>query len=225
MSEKILVIDDEIDLLDVLKDNLELHGYHVSCARDGKEALNQLSQRVPDLVILDLNLPDIDGVQLCQQLRKEITAPIIMLTARDRVSDKVLGLEIGADDYLVKPFDILELIARIKACLRRSKKIFSAKVAIDNLQVDFARRELWIDHNLIELTPKEFDLLKLLITHRGKVLDRNFIRQQIWRERPIYEWSRTIDVHIQHLRAKIEKDLSQPGYILTIPGAGYKFKA
>jgi DNA-binding response OmpR family regulator len=224
MAEKILIIDDDPDILKVLKANLELYGYQVCCVQKGQEALDQISREPPDLIILDLILPDIDGIQLCQILRKEITVPIIMLTARDRVSDKVLGLEVGADDYVVKPFETLELVARIKACLRRSKKIIAPEIIIDHLQIDFIRRTVHSNGELIELTPKEFDLLKLLISYRGEALTRNFIRQQIWKETPIYEWSRTIDVHIQHLRAKLEKDPSQPEYILTIPGIGYKFK-
>jgi len=225
MPDRILIIDDDPDILQVLRANLELHGFAVSCAQKGKEALQQLAQNMPDLIILDLILPDIDGIQLCQRIReKNPSIPIIMLTARDRVSDKVLGLEVGADDYVVKPFETLELIARIKACLRRSKKMVPAELTIGHIKINFVRRTVKVNNRLVELTPKEFELLKLLVTYRGEPLNRNFIRQQIWRDTPIYEWSRTIDVHIQHLRTKLEKDPSQPRYILTVPGIGYKFK-
>jgi len=219
----ILVVDDDPDILTIIKDNLELDGYEVFTATLGKDALSILKKEYINLIILDLMLPDMDGIQICRATRTNSHVPIIMLTAKDSVSDKVLGLESGADDYIVKPFDYLELPARVKAQLRRSKSYISADdvFQVGNLQLKPARRELKIDGARITLTKKEFDILSLLFRYAGKALNRDTIKMEIWPEQKLYKWSRSLDVHIQRLRAKLEKNPEQPQYILTIPGVGY----
>jgi len=225
MKNRILTVDDDPDILKVLKANLELHGYEVDTADTWTKAQEILSTRQPDLITLDIMLPDGDGVEICRHLRKESPKiPIILLTARDKVSDKVLGLEGGADDYVIKPFETLELIARIGACLRRACPITEDKVVIGSLKVDFKRQIVTVSGKKIELTPKEYKLLCFFINNRGEVMDRESIRKALWKNKQLYSWSRVIDVHIQHLREKIEKDPSNPKYILTVPGAGYMFK-
>ena len=220
---KILVVDDDHDIQTILKDNLELDGYGIFTATLGKEALTLLEKEVIDLIVLDLMLPDMDGIQICRAVRAKSHIPIIMLSAKDGVSDKVLGLESGADDYLVKPFDYLELSARIKARLRRSKSYLSTETSfeIGNLLLRPGRREVKADGEKIILTKKEFDILFLLFKHAGKVLSRNTIKHEIWPGKKLYKWSRTLDVHIQHLRAKLEKNPEMSTYIQTIPGVGY----
>ncbi|MEW5746678.1 MAG: response regulator transcription factor [Nitrospirota bacterium] len=225
-SGTLLVVDDDRDILKVLKANLELHNFRVATAPSWAEGQARLSEERPDLVILDRMLPDGDGVDICRTLRKtHPDLPIIMLTAKDKVSDKVFGLESGADDYVVKPFETLELIARIKACLRRSKPAETeSRVAIGALSIDYRRRIVTMKGKEIILTPKEYELLCYLVAHRGSVISREDIKKHLWKESKIYSWSRVIDVHIQHLRQKIEKNPSEPSYILTVPGIGYRFK-
>lgn len=225
MQSLILVVDDDIDILSVLKANLELHGFSVKTAQNWTAAEKELRDSIPDLIVLDIMLPDGNGIEICQSLRERFPdLPIMMLTARDKVSDKVMGLESGADDYIVKPFETLELIARIKACLRRSKHDLSERIVIDDLVIDVKKRIVTLKGKELVLTPKEYDLLFFLVSHRGEVLTREGIRKHLWKESSIYSWSRVIDVHIQHLRQKIEKNPSRPVYILTVPGVGYKFK-
>ncbi|MBI4827191.1 MAG: response regulator transcription factor [Nitrospirae bacterium] len=224
MADRILAVDDDADILKVLKANLELHGYEVDAADTWAKAREILSAVQPDLIILDVMLPDGDGVEICRQVRKESPKiPIIMLTARDKVSDKVIGLESGADDYMVKPFETLELLARIKACLRRTAPPSKENVVIGELKVDFKKQIVTMAGERVELTPKEYKLLCFFINHRGEVLSRETLRKSVWKDTQIYSWSRVIDVHIQHLRQKIEKDLSTPEFIITVPGAGYRF--
>ncbi len=225
MNNRILAVDDDKDILKVVKANLELHGYEVDTAENWEKAQEMLSARLPDLVLLDVMLPDGDGMEICRDLRKDFPElPIIMLTAKDKVSDKVFGLESGADDYVVKPFETLELVARIKACLRRvSAPVLKDKVVIGNLKVDFKKHIVTVSGKPVDLTPKEYNLLCFFIDHRGESVSRETIRKNIWKGSQIYSWSRVIDVHIQHLRQKIEKDPSNPKYIITVPGAGYRF--
>ncbi|MEW6601948.1 MAG: response regulator transcription factor, partial [Nitrospirota bacterium] len=168
---------------------------------------------------------DGDGMEICRNLRKNFPEmPIIMLTARDKVSDKVFGLESGADDYVVKPFETLELVARIKACLRRvNAPVVRDNVVIGGLKIDFKKRVVTVSGKQIDLTPKEYSLLCFFIDHRGEAVSREQIRMNIWKDSKIYSWSRVIDVHVQHLRQKIEKDPSNPKLITTVPGAGYRF--
>lgn len=226
MQGLILVVDDDIDILSVLKANLELHGFSVKTAQNWAAAEKELADSIPDLIILDIMLPDGNGIEICQSLRGRFPElPIMMLTARDKVSDKVMGLESGADDYIVKPFETLELVARIKACLRRARQDLSERIVIDDLVIDVKKRTVTLKGKELVLTPKEYDLLLFLISHRGEVLTRESIRKHLWKESSIYSWSRVIDVHIQHLRQKIEKNPSRPVYIITVPGVGYKFKS
>ena len=224
MKKQLLVVDDDPDILKVLKANLELYGFDTITAGNWAKAKEILNEQLPDLIILDLMLPDGDGIEICKLLKEQYRkTPIIMLTAKDSVSDKVMGFESGADDYIVKPFETLELIARIKACLKRTMPVDST-IVINNLEVNFSAHTVKVKGKEIELTPKEYELLHLFITNRGEVISREFIRKKIWRESKIYSWSRVIDVHIQHLRHKIEKDPSEPEYILTVSGTGYKFR-
>ncbi|MFZ5866156.1 MAG: response regulator transcription factor [Thermodesulfobacteriota bacterium] len=225
-AEQILVVDDDPDILTILRDNLEWDGYTVLTASTGREALSLFRDKTPSLIILDLFLPDMDGIQVCRAIREESDVPIIMLTARDRVTDKVLGLETGADDYLVKPFEYLELAARIKACLRRRRPGPVAAEALihENIKIDPARRVAFKDGKELNLTHTEFNLLFLLASKPGQAMSRDSIRKALWPEGDLYKGSRTIDVHIQHLRQKLEDDPHSPRYIKTIPSVGYLFE-
>ncbi len=223
----ILIVDDDPDILMILEDNLKIDGYRTFCARDGREALDIFNSRRIDLIVLDLMLPDLDGLQVCRTVRAESRIPIILLTAKDAVSDKVLGLECGADDYMVKPFDYLELAARIKARLRRSGRFEtdrSQNLEIGGLKMNAAARRVQMNGRNVSLTKKEFDLLLLLARNAGQVMDRETIRSTLWPENRLYKWSRTIDVHVQHLRSKIEPDPRRPRFIVTVPGVGYCLK-
>jgi DNA-binding response OmpR family regulator len=224
--KKIIAIDDDKDILKVLKANLELHDYMVETADTWSKAKEMIQAEQPDLILLDVMLPDGDGMEICRELRQDIPqTPIIMLTARDKVVDKVIGLESGADDYVVKPFDTLELLARIKSCLRRvSTPEREEKVVIGSLKVDFKKRLVTVSGRKVELTPREYDLLCFFIERRGEALSRDTIRKNVWKSSQLYSWSRVIDVHIQHLRHKIEKDPANPRYIVTLAGAGYMMK-
>lgn len=225
MSFKILAVDDDSDILKVLKANLELHEYTVDTADTWSKAQDILADTRPDLIILDVMLPDGDGMEICRGLRNDMPeVPVIMLTARDKVSDKVIGLESGADDYVVKPFETIELLARIKACIRRAAPpVMTGNASFGNIKVDFKKRLVTVASKKVELTPREYDLLCFFMSCRGEVVSREKIRKNVWKESRIYSWSRVIDVHIQHLRQKIEKDPSNPKYIITVPGAGYRF--
>ena len=226
----IMVVDDDPDILTVLKGNLQLAGFRVTTFTSGFEALTAIKSGAPDLLILDLTLPDIDGIQLCRRLREQqLKFPVIMLTARDGLSDKVLGLECGADDYVVKPFAFLELQARIKTCLRR-REVTSGKEDLDsltlgNLRIDRQRRQVMVAEKEVELTKKEFSLLWLLAENQGRVMTREDIRKVLWGRQQLYSWSRTIDVHIRHLRQKLELDPENPTLIRTVIGVGYRLQA
>jgi len=225
MSHFILIIDDDPDILKVLKANLELHGFSVITAESWMTGRDILAASNQDLLLLDVMLPDGDGFDICRTIRKERPLlPIIMLTAKDKISDKIIGLDGGADDYVVKPFETLELIARIKACLRRSKPTDEELTVVGDLAIDKKRRIVSIKTREIGLTPKEYELLCFLAAHRGEVAHREDIKKLLWKEHKIYSWSRVIDVHIQHLRQKIEADPSEPYFIITIPGVGYRFR-
>jgi DNA-binding response OmpR family regulator len=225
MSHTILLIDDDADILKVLKANLNFHGFGVRTAESWKEGRKAFASCKLDLLLLDVMLPDGDGFDICRAVRKEYPLlPIIMLTAKDTISDKVMGLDGGADDYVVKPFETLELIARIKARLRRSKSANEEVTVVGDLSVDYKRRSVKIKEKEVALTPKEYELLCFLIAHRGEVVSRDDIKRLLWKEHKIYSWSRVIDVHIQHLRQKTEADPSVPQYIITMPGVGYRFR-
>ncbi len=221
----ILAVDDDEDILQTIKGNLELDGYEMLAATDGRTGLDMVRRMRPDLIILDLNLPDIDGIKACQIIRREFDCPIIMLTARDGISDRVLGLECGADDYIIKPFNALELSARIKAILKRVERTtVQDRMEVGDLTIDFKSRRVFSGGQEISLTKTEYELFDLFITYPGEVLSRDFIRRQIWRDSQLYKHSRAVDVHVQRLRKKIEADIENPRIIVTIPGVGYKYQ-
>lgn len=225
---KILVVDDEEHIVELIKFNLESNGYEIITATDGKEAYEKAITETPDLILLDIMLPILDGIEVCKKLKKEKNTediPVIMLTAKGEETDKVLGLEIGADDYITKPFGIRELIARIKAVLRRSSTSQSQQedleiIKIDNIIINIERHEVSVDDEVKELTLKEFELLKVLAENRGKVLSRNYLLDKIWGY-DFYGETRTVDVHIRHLRKKLN---DKNHLIETIRGVGYKIK-
>ena len=224
----ILVVDDEEPIQELLKFNLEKDGYQVRVAKDGPEALNSVEKEQPDLLVLDLMLPGMDGLEVCRRLRQNTKyqqLPIIMLTARGEEIDKVLGLELGADDYMTKPFSPRELSARIKARLRRLVVQDDSESVITRgeLRIDLTSLRVLIRGEETELSPKEFELLRVFAAHPGKVYSRDELLERIWG----YEYrgdTRTVDVHVRHLRLKIEKDPSNPEYIETLRGIGYRFK-
>tara|TARA_Y100001933_G_C18889015_1_gene517509 strand:+ start:196 stop:939 length:744 start_codon:yes stop_codon:yes gene_type:complete len=227
MSEKILIVDDEPILLKGLKFSLEQDGYNVETAVDGNEAFEKIMNNSYELVVLDLMLPEIDGLEVCKKVRESSMVPIIILTAKGDDSSKVLGLEYGADDYLTKPFNILELKARIKAILRRvqvnEKQTATSVINVGDFSINTLGRKVTVNGRDVNLTAKEFDLLLLLVMNRDKVFSREELLETIWG----YEYFgdvRTVDVHIRRLREKIEKNSSQPEYILTKWGVGYYFK-
>ncbi len=227
MSERILVVDDEPILLKGLRFSLEQEGYEVETAVDGKEAYDKILANSYDAVILDLMLPGMDGLEVCKKVREKSMVPILMLTAKDDDSSKVLGLEYGADDYITKPFNMLELKARIKAILRRvqisDQSPASNLINLGDFNINTLGRKVTIHGQQVNLTAKEFDLLLLLIMNEEKVYSREDLLETIWG----YEYFgdvRTVDVHIRRLREKIESNSSQPEYILTKWGVGYYFK-
>ncbi len=218
---KVLIVDDDLDILKTLKLNFELYGFEALTASSWAEG-EKLLERA-NILILDVMLPDADGFEILRKIRQKKPAfPIIMLTAKDKLSDKVLGLESGADDYVVKPFETLELIARVKACLRRTQKCRQEPIQVGELYIDFKQRIVRKKEQEIYLTPKEFAILCYLCSKNGEVVSKQELKKALWNEAEIYSWSRTIDVHIMNLRKKIEDDPSNPRHILTVPGVGYK---
>jgi two-component system, OmpR family, response regulator len=223
MARKILVVDDEKRIVEIVKAYLEKDGFQVTGAYDGQAALQVARKEKPDLVILDLMLPEVNGWDVCRTLRKESDVPVIMLTARDDVTDKIVGLELGADDYVTKPFDPKELVARVKAVLRRkeSQGVASLVLNIGSLRIDRDKRTVSRDGDNIELTSTEFDLLFKLVEFPGRVYSRMQLLEHI--QGDAYDgYERTIDSHIKNLRKKIEPNPEHPRYVLTVHGAGYK---
>jgi len=225
---KILVVDDEKTIVKGLKFALEKEHYEVLAAYDGEEALQLFEEEAPDLIVLDLMLPGVDGFEVCRRIRKKSETPIIMLTARGEDIDKILGLELGADDYMTKPFNPRELVARVKAILRRSQNqtadAASLKVIrLQDLQIDLFSHKVKVRGKEVDLTSKEFALLSLLASQPGRVFSREQLLENVWGY-DYYGDARTVDVHIRHLREKIEPDPSAPELILTVWGAGYKFR-
>ena len=225
-NKKVLIVDDEEHIRELIKFNLKKEGYDIEVAVNGTEALNIIREIKFDLILLDLMLPEIDGLEVCKEIRRnEETSdiPVMMITAKGEEFDKVLGLELGADDYITKPFSIRELMARVKALLRRSNvKKEENIIKFGDVVVNFKTREVTKGTQNVELTLKEFELLKLLIKNKGNILTRELLLDQIWGYEYIGE-TRTVDVHIRHLRKKIESDDKNPQYIQTIRGVGYKF--
>jgi len=235
MAEKILVVEDEPALQDTLAYNLEKQGYSVEAVGDGNLAIETARKLKPDLILLDLMLPGVDGFEVCKILRREMNTPIIMLTARDDEIDRVVGLEVGADDYLSKPFSMRELMARVKAQLRRTQllreelekkqgTVASPEIlTFENLSINLTRREATLDDEPLPLKPQEYDLLVFFAEHRGQMLSREFILERVWGWEYIGD-SRTVDVHVRWLRQKIERDPASPTRIVTVRGGGYRFE-
>lgn len=230
MDKRILVVDDEKLIVKGIRFSLEQDGYQVDCAYDGEEALEKVEQNSYDIVLLDLMLPKMDGMEVCRHIREISNVPVIMLTAKGDDMDKILGFENGADDYITKPFNILEVKARMKAILRRNqgtapKKDESADVvSVAGLKMDFEGRSVTVDGKEMNLTVKEFDLLELLIRNAKKVYSRESLLNLVWG----YEYPgdvRTVDVHVRRLREKIEPNPSEPKYVHTKWGVGYYFQA
>ncbi len=229
MAKKVLVVDDEKLIVKGIRFSLEQEGMEVDCAYDGEEALDMAREKEYDMVLLDLMLPKVNGLEVCQQIREFSDMPIIMLTAKGEDMDKILGLEYGADDYITKPFNILEVKARIKAIMRRtvrseSKEEKSKVVTVGDLRLDCDSRRVFIGEREINLTAKEFDVLELLVFNPNKVYSRENLLNIVWG----YEYPgdvRTVDVHIRRLREKIESNPSEPRYVHTKWGVGYYFQA
>ena len=227
-SSTILLVDDEDSVQKLLTYPLERDGFRVVSARDGEEALVRFAEEAVDLVVLDIMLPKLDGLEVCKRLRAESSVPIIMLTARDDEFDTVLGLELGADDYITKPFSIREFRSRVRALLRRAgasrRDVPEAEpLKAGVLQLDLDRREARVNGRSLELTYVEFELLRTLVAQPGKVFSRRALLQAIWGD-SAYREPRTIDVHVRHLREKVEEDPSEPQLILTVRGAGYRLR-
>jgi DNA-binding response OmpR family regulator len=226
-ASTILLVDDEEAVQKLLTYPLEREGFRVVHARDGEEALRRFGEEDVDLVVLDLMLPRLDGLEVCKRLRAESSVPIIMLTARDDELDKVLGLELGADDYITKPFSIREFRSRVRALLRRAAAPRhdprQEVIAVDGLQIDLARRAVELGEREVQLTYVEFELLRTMAASPGRVFTREMLLQALWGGSD-YREPRTIDVHVRHLREKLEQDPSEPEYILTVRGVGYRFR-
>ncbi|MCI0698673.1 response regulator transcription factor [candidate division KSB1 bacterium] len=223
--EKILIIEDEDRILMGLEDDLRFEGYDVASAKDGLQGLTMAKEKAYDLIILDLMLPKLNGFEVCKQLRQAgIATPILMLTAKSQEVDKVLGLELGADDYVTKPFSPRELLARVKALLRRTQSNLSTSALFHfgDFEIDFKKYEARKSGRQFHLTALEFDLLRLFIQHPNEVLSRDFILDKIWGEE-VYVNNRTVDTHVAQLRKKIEDDPANPKYIVGVRGVGYKF--
>ena len=234
MPEKILIVEDEIALQETLAYNLKKEGYTVETVGDGRSALETARKLKPDLIVLDIMLPEMDGFEVARTLRKEMTTGILMLTARDDEIDRVVGLEVGADDYLTKPFSMRELVARVKAQLRRARLLREElgkpvaetpheTLTFDNLVINLTRREVTLNNTPMQLKPKEYELLLFLAEHRRQMLSREFILERVWGWDYIGD-SRTVDVHVRWLRQKIEENSSEPKRIVTVRGGGYRFE-
>jgi len=224
-TARILVVEDERPIAELIRYNLRREGFDVDVAYDGHEAIERASAALPDLVILDLMLPYVDGLEVCRHLRARGSLPILILTAKDAEHDRVLGLESGADDYVTKPFSPRELVARVRAILRRARDQGPAEAPLvcGSLSLSVTTHEVRLGERFVDLTAKEFDLLRMLMSHPNHVFTRDFLLEQIWG----YEYSggtRTVDMHISRLREKLEDDPDVPRFIATLRGVGYKLK-
>ena len=227
MARTILVVDDEPTLRETLAENLEIEGFRVVTAADGRQALDRFHQSQPDLVILDLMLPELSGIEVCRQIRRESGVPILMLTARDSELDKVVGLELGADDYVTKPFGLQELLARVRALIRRSERqgdgATPATIELGAVQVDLAGHQILRDGRALPVKPKAFELLAFLVQHPGQVFTRDQLLERVWG----YDYAgetRTVDVHVHWLRSQIEENHAAPAFLHTVRGVGYVFR-
>jgi len=234
MPETILLVEDEPALRDTIIYNLKKDGFTVEAVGDGRAALESARKLKPDLIVLDIMLPEMDGFEVCRILRREMSTPILMLTARDDEIDRVVGLELGADDYLTKPFSMRELMARVKAQMRRARlsreELTKAtpekkheKLTFDNLVINLTRQEVILNNEPLAIKPQEYQLLLFFAGHRGQMLSREFILERVWGWDFIGD-SRTVDVHVRWLRQKIEEDASDPKRIVTVRGGGYRFE-
>ena len=226
-SVRILVVEDEVSLADTVRYNLEREGYLVSLATDGRSALERFRAEPPALVILDLMLPEVSGLDLCRTIRSGSDVPIIIVTAKDSEADKVAGLELGADDYVTKPFSMRELVSRVRANLRRARSAVPAEATADVLSVgpvvmDIGRHEVAVRGETVPMPPKEFELLEAFLRRRGRLLTRDFLIEEIWGA-DYFGDTRTLDVHVKRLRRKLERDPHHPEHLLTVRGLGYKF--
>jgi two-component system alkaline phosphatase synthesis response regulator PhoP len=225
-EHKILIVDDEEHILELIRFNLEKNGYKAICCGNGIDAINLTKAEKPDLVLLDVMLPGVDGYDVCKEIRKDNSIsniPVIMITAKGEELDKILGLELGADDYITKPFSVRELVARVKAVLRRTTlQPIDKSYKFDNIIIDFEKHEVTKESKRIELTLKEFEVMEILVKNKGRVITRDFLLDKVWGYEYIGE-TRTVDVHIRHLRQKLEEDDKSPKYIETIRGVGYRF--
>ncbi len=227
-AARILLVDDEQAIQTLLTYPLRRDGYEVVAATDGREALERFAEQRFDLVVLDVMLPVLDGIEVCRRLRSRSQVPIIMLTARDDEIDKVLGLEMGADDYITKPFSVREFRSRVRAALRRSEMLRTRPgteepIALAGLRIDFDRRAVTVRRRRAELTYVEFEVLSALARAPGSVLSREMLLEHVWGD-SAYRDPRTIDVHIRHLREKLERDPTSPEYLFTVRGVGYRFR-
>ena len=223
-AKKILVVDDEKKIVEIVKAYLEKEGYKVIAAYDGQTAIDIADKQNPDLIVLDLMLPELSGWDVCRILRTKSTVPIIMLTARDDDTDKIIGLELGADDYVTKPFNPKELVSRVRAVLRRVEGTLIPKkrIEIAGLVIDLDRHEVKHEKKIIDLTPTEFEFLRILVENPGHVFSRSQLLDRV-QGYSYNGYERTIDSHIKNLRKKLEPDPDRPTYILTVRGVGYKF--
>ena len=226
-SARILLVDDEEAIQTLLAYPLRKEGYEVVAARDGREALDLFAAQRFDLVVLDVMMPRLDGIEVCRRLRSRSQVPIIMLTARDDEVDKVLGLEIGADDYITKPFSVREFASRVKAALRRTRMSGGGHdeeaISAGELTIDLSRRQVKVRDQRVQLTYVEFEILAALARFPGRVIDRDTLLERVWGD-SAYRDPRTIDVHIRHLREKVERDAKEPEYLFTVRGVGYRFR-
>jgi DNA-binding response OmpR family regulator len=223
MAETVLVVDDEPAIQELVRFTLERDGFKVAVAGDGWEGLKEARALHPDLVVLDLMLPGLDGMALCRALRAEMDVAVLMLTARKEESDRVAGLELGADDYVTKPFSPRELSARVRAILRRSRAPAAPSSSPELLTLDVERRRVTLRGEVVDLTYTEFELLKMLHDSPGRVFSREELLSRVWGE-DFYGDSRTVDVHVRHLREKLHEDSVKPQFIETVRGVGYRFR-
>ena len=234
MTETILIVEDEPSLQETLAYNLKKEGYNVETVGDGRSALEAARRLKPDLIVLDIMLPEMDGFEVARVLRREMTSAILMLTARDDEIDRVVGLEVGADDYLTKPFSMRELLARVKAQLRRGRLLREElgkstqaapheTLTFDNLSINLTRHEVMLNAEVLAMKPKEYELLLFFAEHKSQMLSREFILERVWGWDYVGD-SRTVDVHVRWLRQKIEKDSANPARIVTVRGGGYRFE-
>jgi two-component system response regulator RegX3 len=225
-TARILLVEDEDALAESIRYSLEREGFAVTVASDGRRAIERFRSGGPDLIILDLMLPELSGLDVVRTIRQESTVPIIIVTAKDSEADKVTGLELGADDYVTKPFSVRELVSRVRAHLRRSRMIAPLPteevLAAGRIQMDVARHEVQVGGGVVTFPPKEFELLELLLRRRGRLLTRDFLIEEVWGRDYVGD-TKTLDVHVKRLRQKIEDDPHQPEFLLTVRGLGYKF--